>query len=166
MSDFTTIKRPTLQEFKEKYKHVQGKTFYRTASEECPIHVILADLADLGSRGATINKIEKGEWSNGPEWLLNEKDWPERQNFERTKGVIDEHKPIPERVFKTVEKAPDEWEALLTRSKCWKTLRVTVWDLRFVNNALAKKNGTNKERAIDNRRDCHHKEPLGKKRTS
>ena len=43
MSDFTTIRRPTLQEFKEKYKHVQGKTFYRTASEEYPIHVILGD---------------------------------------------------------------------------------------------------------------------------
>ena len=104
------------------------------------------NLADLGSRGATINKMEKGEWFNGPEWLLNEKNWPQQPKFERTKGVIDEHKPISEKVFKVVEKAPDEWEALLTRSAYWKTLRVTVWDLRFVNNALAKKNGTNKKR--------------------
>ena len=70
--------------------------------------------------------MEKGEWFNGPEWLLNEKNWPQQPKFERTKGVIDEHKPISEKVFKVVEKAPDEWEALLTRSAYWKTLRVTA----------------------------------------
>ena len=86
-------------------------------------------------------------------WLLNEKIWPQQPKFERTKGVIDEHKPISEKVFKIVEKvfkivekALDEWEALLIRSTYWKTLRVTPWDLRFVSNALAKKNGTNKKR--------------------
>ena len=43
LADFTTIKRPTLTELKEKFQHVQGKMFYRTASEEYPIHVILED---------------------------------------------------------------------------------------------------------------------------
>ena len=43
LTDFTTIKRPTLSELKEKYQHVQGKMFYRTASEEYPIHLILGD---------------------------------------------------------------------------------------------------------------------------
>ena len=43
LADFTTIKRPTLKELKEKFQHVQGKMFYRTASEEYPIHVILGD---------------------------------------------------------------------------------------------------------------------------
>ena len=43
LADFTTIKRPTLTELKERYQHVQGKMFYRTASEEYPIHVILGD---------------------------------------------------------------------------------------------------------------------------
>ena len=43
LADFTTIKRPTLTELKEKYQHVQGKMFYRTASEEYPIHVLLGD---------------------------------------------------------------------------------------------------------------------------
>ncbi|XP_068738985.1 uncharacterized protein [Montipora capricornis] len=43
LADFTTIKRPTLTELKEKFQHVQGKMFYRTASEEYPIHVILGD---------------------------------------------------------------------------------------------------------------------------
>ncbi len=43
MTDFTTVRRPTIAEVKEKYPHVQGKTFYRTASEEYPTHVILGD---------------------------------------------------------------------------------------------------------------------------
>ena len=43
LTDFTTIKRPTLTELKEKFQQVQGKVFYRTASEEYTIHVILGD---------------------------------------------------------------------------------------------------------------------------
>ena len=35
------------------------------------------------------------------------------------------------------EHKPDEWEALLERHKYWKTLRVTAWALRFLNNSLA-----------------------------
>ena len=34
LADFTTIKRPTLTELKDKFQHVQGKMFYRTVSEE------------------------------------------------------------------------------------------------------------------------------------
>ena len=41
--DFTTVKRPTFPELKEKYEHIRGKTFYRSESEEYPIHVILGD---------------------------------------------------------------------------------------------------------------------------
>lgn len=49
-------------------------------------------------------------------------------------------------MFNVAEKEPDEWEALLTRSKYWRVLRVTAWALRFVSNALAKKHGINKRR--------------------
>jgi hypothetical protein len=43
MPDFTTVKRPTFIELKEKYEHLREKTFYRSESEEYPIHVILGD---------------------------------------------------------------------------------------------------------------------------
>ena len=43
MLDFTTVKRPTFIELKEKYEHIRGKTFYRSQSEEYLIHVILGD---------------------------------------------------------------------------------------------------------------------------
>jgi hypothetical protein len=43
MPDFTTVKRPTFIELKEKYKHLREKTFYWSESEENPIHVILGD---------------------------------------------------------------------------------------------------------------------------
>ncbi len=43
MLDFTTVKRPTFIELKEKYEHIRGKNFYRSQSEEYPIHIILDD---------------------------------------------------------------------------------------------------------------------------
>lgn len=43
LADFTIIKRHTLSELKEKYQHVQGKMFYRTARKEYPIQLILGD---------------------------------------------------------------------------------------------------------------------------
>lgn len=43
MPDFTVVKRPTLEELKEKYSHARDKKFYRTANEEYPIQLILGD---------------------------------------------------------------------------------------------------------------------------
>ena len=38
------------------------------------------NLADLGSRGATIAKMERGNWLTGPNWLLDETQWPQQPN--------------------------------------------------------------------------------------
>jgi len=46
MPNFTTVKRPTLKELKEKYGHARDKTFYMTENEEYPIHIILRDSTD------------------------------------------------------------------------------------------------------------------------
>ena len=40
------------------------------------------DLADLGSRGAGIHKMETGGLFTGPEWLLDKKQWPDQPDFE------------------------------------------------------------------------------------
>ena len=96
------------------------------------------NLADLGSRGAGIHKMETGGWFTGPEWLLDEKQWADQPDFECTKDVNNEHKPIKEENLYAKKHKPDEWEALLERHKYWKTLRVTAWALRFPNNSLAR----------------------------
>lgn len=36
------------------------------------------NLADLGSRGASLEKMQRGQWFEGPEWLLHEEEWPEQ----------------------------------------------------------------------------------------
>ena len=59
MSDFTTVRRPTIAEVKEKYPHVRGKTFYRTANEEYPIHVILGDAVYCQIKTETIIKDDQ-----------------------------------------------------------------------------------------------------------
>ena len=102
------------------------------------------NLADLGSRGATIDKLEKGGWFSGPEWLIDPDRWPKQPKLERTKSVVEKQKPIAEVAFHAEEKVPDEWDSLLSRSPYWRTLRVTAWALRFSNNAKTK-SGCKKE---------------------
>ena len=84
------------------------------------------NLADLGSRGASIDKMEKDGWFNGPEWLVNPDKWQKQPKLERTKTVLDEQKPMTEVAFNTQETGPDEWDLLLSRSSYWKTIRVTA----------------------------------------
>ena len=33
------------------------------------------NIADLGRRGASLDKVERGKWYEGSKWLLNESDW-------------------------------------------------------------------------------------------
>ena len=104
------------------------------------------NLADLGSRGAPLEKMQKGRWFEGPEWLLHEEEWPEQPELEKTKSVSEEHRPEKEETLYSVKKEPDEWDTLLARSKLWRTFRVTAWALRFKHNSLTKKHRTKKRK--------------------
>ncbi|XP_028412574.1 uncharacterized protein LOC114535467 [Dendronephthya gigantea] len=43
LKNFTTVKRPDMNELKKKYTHMQDKGFYMTSDGEHPIHIILGD---------------------------------------------------------------------------------------------------------------------------
>ena len=96
------------------------------------------NLVDLGSRGASLDKMQRGQWFEGSEWLLHE-EWPEQPELEKTKSVSEEHRPAKEGTLYSAKKEPDEWDTLLARSKLWRTFRVTAWALRFKHNSLTKK---------------------------
>jgi hypothetical protein len=102
------------------------------------------NVADAGSRGATLNQMENKDWFDGPEWLLNERDWPSQSTLQYSSSVTDEAKPIREIVAFINENQQDEWDLLLRRKPYWNTLRITAWTLRFVHNSRAKKMGTEK----------------------
>ena len=70
------------------------------------------NLADLGSRGAGIQKMETGGWFTGPEWLLDKKQWPDQPDFESTRDVNNERKSIKEENLYAKEHKPDEWETI------------------------------------------------------
>ena len=95
-------------------------------------------VADLGSRGASINRMEGNGWFHSPDWLLDEEKQPEQPNLNCTKEVNVESKPLKEVVFQVAQEEVDEWDWLLERSSYWKTLRVTAWCLRFKHNCLVK----------------------------
>ena len=96
------------------------------------------NLADLGSRGATIVKMERGNWFAGPDWLLDKRRWPEQPRLNSTKETDEESKVTQEAVLRTQERVFDEWDALLERSTYWRTMRVTAWVLRFIRNCKAR----------------------------
>ena len=83
-------------------------------------------MADQGSKGAGIHKMETGGWFIGPEWLLDKRHWSDQPDFECTKDVSDEHKPIKEQNRYAKDHKPDEWGTLLERNKYWKTLQLTT----------------------------------------
>ena len=45
------------------------------------------NLSDFRSHGASIDKIQKGQWFEGPELLLNKEEWPIHPKLERTQSV-------------------------------------------------------------------------------
>ena len=73
------------------------------------------NLADLGSRGASIEKLYNGEWFAGPHWLEREEDWPEQPALKKTPLVSDEEKLQREVVSYAAEVERDEWDDLLVR---------------------------------------------------
>ena len=111
--------------------------------KHCPTE---ENIADIGSRGAGINKMEKAGWFTGPEWLLDEKQWPEQPNLICSKDVNEEYKPIREETLYAKDCETDEWETLLGKNSYWKTMRITAWALRFLHNFQRKHRGREKER--------------------
>ena len=57
--------------------------------KHCPSEM---NLADLGSRGASLSKMASSEWYTGPQWLLNRDDWPEQPKLiSSTRSQEEEH---------------------------------------------------------------------------
>ena len=96
------------------------------------------NIADLGTRGASLDKMERGNWYEGPKWLLSESDWPDQPVLKSTLQVNEEAKKVTDVVVYTSERKPDEWDNLLDRKSYWKTLRITSWMFQFINNCKAK----------------------------
>ena len=105
-----------------------------------------SNLADIGSRGASLNKMEKSGWFEGLDWLLKEEEWPEQPSLKSSVEALHEEKPIRELVSFVVERHDDELDDLLRRRNYWQTVRITTWILRFVHNLRAKKNQVKKRR--------------------
>ena len=99
--------------------------------------------ADHGSRGASIQKLEKIEWWKGADWLTDKSRWPlEADKFNEVETLAEEElKQNSELALMALEKTSDEWEEVLQRSTLKKARRVTAWCLRFCKNALRKKEG-------------------------
>ena len=73
------------------------------------------NLAALGSRGATIAKMERGHWLTGPNWLLDEMKWPQQPQLKCTEVADEECRPTPEGIHLEVTRTQtaDEFQKKL-----------------------------------------------------
>ena len=82
--------------------------------------------------------MAKGEWFEGPNWLLSEKELPEQPELKCCTTVNGEYKQMKEAVFHTTENILDEWDNLLEWKPYWQTLKTTTWALQFMKNCLGR----------------------------
>ena len=101
----------------------------------CPSEI---NLADLGSRGASLSKMESSEWCKVLQRLLNQEKWPEQLQLKSTARAQEEEHPSHEAILFSAEKKPDVWDELLGRKPYWSTLRITAWALQFAHSSLAR----------------------------
>ena len=92
--------------------------------------------ADIGSRGGEVTN--HALWWNGPEWLSNKASWPPDIVTSATQESLVEAKAKRDLLSVAVA-AADELDDLLEKSSRWRTIRVTAWILRFIQNSPAKK---------------------------
>ena len=52
------------------------------------------NLADIGSRAASLKKMENCEWHEGPQWLLRKGDWPEQPSISCSSRSQEEERPV------------------------------------------------------------------------
>ena len=77
-------------------------------------------------------------WWNGPEWLSDKASWPPDIVTSATQESLAEAKAKRDLLSVAVA-AGDELDDLLEKSSQWRTIRVTAWIFRFIQNSSAKK---------------------------
>ena len=60
-ADFTTVRRPDMNQLKVKYSHIQDRRFYMTPTGEHQIHLTLGDGIYSRIRTGRVFKVHPGE---------------------------------------------------------------------------------------------------------
>ena len=77
-------------------------------------------------------------WFRGPEWLTEHDLWPGDILTELNKEIKAEAKHTKE-IFATITKTKDSLDEVFKKNSFWKTVRITTWIRRFLNNCKQKK---------------------------
>ena len=88
--------------------------------------------ADLASRGGSVEHREL--WWNGPEWMANPEHWPQDIVSQPSAESKAESRATKE-LFASATEATDLFDVLLQKFDLNKSLRISAWIMRFVNNS-------------------------------
>lgn len=91
----------------------------------------------MGRRGCQADKLSE-LWLKGPEWLTEPDCWPDDILTELNKETEAEAK-LTKEIFATAMETNDDLDQVLEKHSFWKTVRVTAWIRRFLNNCKLKK---------------------------
>lgn len=89
---------------------------FNIISKYCPTNM---NLVDLRSRESSMVTMEKGNWFTMPDWVLDERQWPQQPELKCTKVADEEFEPTAETNFHTEERKQGEWNALLEKNAYW-----------------------------------------------
>ena len=96
--------------------------------------------SDVGSRGSDPRKLD-AFWFSGPRWLPRTDKWPDQPDISDNADTATEMMPMKGRIMLAKEENDgenDSLDGLLQRGTLWKTLRITAYMRRFVNNCRGK----------------------------
>ena len=92
---------------------------------------------DIGSRGCNGHQLDE-KWSNGPSWLQHPTKWPDDITTRANADTEAESKQIKQ-VMATTKDESNRLSKMLTRFSLLKTLRITAWIKRFLQNCTTSK---------------------------
>lgn len=93
--------------------------------------------ADIGSRGCKADQL-CNVWLPGPQWLSKPEEWPGDVVTEPNKETEAEAK-LTKEVFAVAVEARDDFDEVLERHTFWRTIRISAWVMRFLQNCRSKK---------------------------
>ena len=98
--------------------------------------------SDLGSRGIAPAQMESF-WFCRPNWLSTKEDWPIQPEIGESKETEAEKLPKKDRqMFSKEDASANQMRDLLEKHTLWKTLQITAFIQRFVNNTRRKEKQT------------------------
>ena len=78
-------------------------------------------------------------WLMGPKWWTEPDRWPAEEPSKEPSKETEAEAKLAKEIFATATETKDDFDEVLEKNSFWKTVQVTAWIRRFLNNCKLKK---------------------------